>query len=102
VSAGMCEAIMRRGRVIEVVFRCRERGGRGGLYRRGWLGRGARVVGWRVDQTSAVQGRVRGGLLREVADDIWARPVGVCGDGGRTDSGAAALAGWASFSAWTK
>jgi hypothetical protein len=81
VSAGMREAIMRHGREIEVVFRCGERGGRGGLYRRGWLGRGARVAGWRVDQTSAVQGRVRGRLLCEVADDIWALPVGVCGSG---------------------
>jgi hypothetical protein len=66
------------------------------------LGEGLGLRRWGVDQTAAVHGRVRGGLLREEADDMHALPVSVYGGGGRTDLGVATLAGWAGFSAWTK
>jgi hypothetical protein len=102
VSAGVHEAIWQRGREIEVVFGCGERGVEGDYIGEAGLGEGLGLRRWRVDQTAAVQGRVRGGLLREVADDMQAPPVGICGGGGHTDLGATALAGWAGSSAWTE
>jgi hypothetical protein len=79
----------------------RERG-RGGLYRRGWLGRGARVAALESRSDGSGAGACLGQILREVADDMQAPPVGICGSGGHTDSGAATLAGWAGFLAWTE
>jgi hypothetical protein len=71
--------------------------GRGVYIGGGWLGEGARVVGEKSDPTAAARGMTE-------PDSRWAMIGGPClsvsaAAGVVTESGAAALAGWAGFSA---
>jgi hypothetical protein len=55
-----------------------------------------------IGSDGGVQGRARAGLLREVGDHCGPHLSVSAAAGAVTDSGVAALTGWAGFSAWTE